>query len=96
MQKLAAATEKRYLLGPVATRFGAAKTGTWRIDRPVFEQEKCTACMLCKKFCPADLVTVDKADKNVTFDFDYCKGCGICMTSCARGCITMQPERNFV
>jgi Pyruvate/2-oxoacid:ferredoxin oxidoreductase delta subunit len=51
MQKPAVSEpKKRYLLGPVALRFSAAKTGTWRIERPVFEAEKCTACLLCEKY----------------------------------------------
>jgi pyruvate ferredoxin oxidoreductase delta subunit len=96
MQKLAASNGKRYLLGPVAVKFSAAKTGTWRVVRPVFNPEKCTSCRLCEKFCPAGLVDVNKDAKSVTFDMDYCKGCGICMQVCARQCIEMLPERDFV
>ena len=96
MQKPAATKGKRYLYGPVATAFSAAKTGSWRVVRPVFSAEKCTSCRLCEKFCPAGIVDVDKAAKSVTFDLEFCKGCGICMTACARQCITMLPERDLV
>ncbi len=100
MQKPDAYEKKRYLLGPVAVRFSAAKTGTWRIVRPNYEPENCTACRLCEKFCPAGILTVEKAEEKgekhrLIFDWVYCKGCGICMTACARDCIEMQPERDF-
>ena len=90
---------KKFLLGPVATAYGAAKTGTWRVVRPVFDKTTCTACRLCENYCPAGVVSVDKREKAnhlVTFDLDYCKGCGICMSSCARKSIQMLPERDFV
>jgi pyruvate ferredoxin oxidoreductase delta subunit len=101
MPKPAVSEGKRYLLGPVAVRFSAANTGSWRIERPVFNAEKCAACGLCAKFCPAGIVTVEKAAEkggkhDVRFDWEFCKGCGVCMTSCARHCIEMQPERDFV
>jgi len=95
MQKLEV-TEKRYLLGPVGVTFSAAKTGSWRVERPVFQSEKCSGCGLCAKHCPAALLTVSKADSQVTFDLVYCKGCGVCMNVCALNCITMQPERDFL
>ena len=95
MQKLEV-TKKRYLLGPVGVTFSAAKTGSWRVERPVFNSEKCSACGLCAKYCPAGLLAVNKADHHVTFDLEYCKGCGVCMNVCAQHSITMQPERDFV
>jgi Pyruvate/2-oxoacid:ferredoxin oxidoreductase delta subunit len=54
-----------------------------------------------REVLPAGIVTVKKAKEKggrheVTFDWNYCKGCGLCMTSCARNCIEMQPERDFV
>ncbi len=94
MQKLEV-TKRRYLLGPVGVTFSAAKTGSWRVERPVFDSEKCSACGLCAKYCPAGLAKVNKTDHQVTFDMEYCKGCGICMSVCAQHSITMQPERDF-
>jgi pyruvate ferredoxin oxidoreductase delta subunit len=100
MQKPAARERKRYLLGPVAVRFTAAKTGTWRILRPVYDAENCTGCRLCEKYCPAGILELEKAENkgdnhNLIFNWEYCKGCGVCMTACARHCIEMQPERDF-
>ncbi len=88
-------TEKRYLLGPVGLTFATANTGSWRVERPVQDSEKCSACGQCAKYCPAGLAKVNKADHKVAFDMQYCKGCGICMNVCALHCITMQPERDF-
>ena len=90
-------TKRRYLLGPVGVSFSAAKTGSWRVERPVYDSEKCSACGLCAKYCPAGLAKVDKNENGnkVTFDMAYCKGCGVCMNVCAQHCITMQPERDF-
>ncbi len=94
MQKLEV-TEKRYLLGPVGVTFSAAKTGSWRVERPVHDSERCSGCGLCAKYCPAGLVKVDKDNHQVAFNLEYCKGCGVCMNVCAVHSITMQPERDF-
>jgi Pyruvate/2-oxoacid:ferredoxin oxidoreductase delta subunit len=56
---------------------------------------------MCAKFCPAGSVTVEKSPEKggknkVAFNWEYCKGCGICMAECMRKCIEMQPERNFI
>lgn len=87
--------DKKYLLGPVATIFASTKTGTWRVLKPVVEQEKCSLCGNCRKYCPVDIVTIhtETENKGVSFDFDYCKGCGICANVCPKECINMIPER---
>ena len=95
-QKPAPTSQKRCLLGPVAFVFSASHTGSWRVERPVFNGEKCTSCALCAKFCPAGLVTVDKGNHFVTFELTYCKGCGVCMSACALNCISMVPEKDLV
>ncbi|MCF6096919.1 4Fe-4S binding protein [Thermovorax subterraneus] len=85
----------KYLYGPVATIFASTKTGSWRILRPVIQQEKCTRCGTCAKHCPLDVIEVDRGnkEKEVVIDFEYCKGCGICANVCPRKCIEMVPER---
>ncbi|MBS4024064.1 MAG: 4Fe-4S binding protein [Clostridia bacterium] len=85
----------KVLFGPVATIFSSTKTGTWRIVKPVVDQEKCSFCGNCQKYCPTDVVTIQKETENrgVSFDFDYCKGCGICANVCPKECIAMIPER---
>jgi len=51
-------------------------TGEWRVDRPVFNEEKCRHCMLCFPYCPDSSIPV-KDGKRLDFDFMHCKGCGI-------------------
>lgn len=86
--------KKVSVLGPVATVFGSATTGNWRIERPVVDFEKCIKCGTCERHCPTNVIVVDKEEKEcVTFDFNYCKGCGICVNVCPVDCMNMIPER---
>ena len=56
-------------------------TGTWRTMRPVRDMEQCTQCLICWIVCPDGAITV--ADGKVSgFDYDHCKGCGICAQQC--------------
>lgn len=57
------------------------KTGDWRSERPIFIPEKCINCMTCFMYCP-DSAVIIKDGKVAGFDYDYCKGCGICMHEC--------------
>jgi len=57
------------------------RTGTWRSMRPVRDLEQCTQCLICWVVCPDASVAI--ADGKVTgFDYDHCKGCGICAQEC--------------
>jgi len=56
-------------------------TGTWRTVRPVRDLDQCTQCLLCWIVCPDSAITV-KDGKVVGFDYDHCKGCGICAEQC--------------
>jgi pyruvate ferredoxin oxidoreductase delta subunit len=70
------------------------KTGAWRAFRPVWDKEKCIHCMICVAHCP-DMSIPIEGDKRIETDFDYCKGCGICMTVCPVKCISMKEEGEF-
>jgi formate dehydrogenase (NADP+) beta subunit len=56
----------------------------------------CLACDNCWNYCPdnAVLKTVELASdgSHYVFDFDYCKGCGLCARECPTGYIRMRPE----
>jgi len=56
-------------------------TGSWRSMRPVRDLEQCTQCLICWIVCPDASVTVSDG-KVVGFDYDHCKGCGICAEQC--------------
>ena len=58
------------------------KTGGWRSSRPKWIEENCIQCMFCWMYCPDMSVKVTEEGKRADFDFDYCKGCGICALEC--------------
>ena len=69
----------------------AVRTGEWRSNVPVWEQDKCKQCLLCAPFCPDASIPV-RDGKRLDFDFDHCKGCGICANACPFGAIRMEQE----
>jgi thioredoxin reductase/NAD-dependent dihydropyrimidine dehydrogenase PreA subunit len=48
----------------------------------------CNACDRCVTFCP-DGVLRREGDR-VVFDYEYCKGCGVCVSECSRAVIFMK------
>jgi NADPH-dependent glutamate synthase beta subunit-like oxidoreductase/Pyruvate/2-oxoacid:ferredoxin oxidoreductase delta subunit len=52
-----------------------------------FKCGTCTECDLCFLLCPD--VSVTKADKGYSVSADYCKGCGVCASTCPRHAISM-------
>ncbi len=76
------------------------KTGNWRVLRPVVNLDKCTHCMLCWLYCPdmAIEITVNEKGKPqmLGFNYDYCKGCGLCADVCPVHVIDMKPETEFL
>ncbi|MGM9649271.1 MAG: 4Fe-4S binding protein [Butyricicoccaceae bacterium] len=66
-------------------------TGEWRTMAPAWEPEKCRQCLLCVPFCPDASIPVTDG-KRADFDFDHCKGCGICYKVCPFQAITFGKE----
>lgn len=56
-------------------------TGTWRAMRPVRDLSQCIQCLTCWIVCPDAAVTIENG-KVAGFDYDHCKGCGICAEQC--------------
>lgn len=85
--------------GGLITKPGSSEefeTGDWRVDRPIFDSEKCINCLICWVYCPDSAIIIE--DGKVTgIDLRYCKGCGICARECPpkASAIEMKPESEF-
>ncbi len=62
-------------------------TGGWRAIRPVIDKSKCINCGRCWTYCPDNSINPD-----ISVDYTFCKGCGICAKECPVKCIAMVPE----
>ena len=79
--------------GAVVVEPGSAKqfkTGDWRTKKPILQESKCTNCLFCWIWCPEPAIM--RGPKAVSFDYDHCKGCGICAVECPVHAITMVEE----
>lgn len=52
----------------------------------------CFECDNCYGVCPDNAVIKLGPGKGFKFNYDFCKGCGVCATECPCGAITMTPE----
>jgi pyruvate ferredoxin oxidoreductase delta subunit len=68
------------------------KTGDWRSYRPVWKKENCTRCMFCHIYCPEGAIKHDSKTDVMIFDFNFCKGCGICANECPANAVEMVLE----
>lgn len=89
---------KELVPGGIIVEAGNAKeykTGDWRTEKPEVNLEGCIHCFFCWAYCPDSAVVVDSENgKMVGFNYDYCKGCGICASICPPKVITMIPEES--
>jgi len=67
-------------------------TGDWRTFKPVRDPEKCTRCLLCPMICPDSAITWNKTTEDIEFNYNFCKGCGICANECPADAIKMVRE----
>ncbi len=64
----------------------------------LFEARRCMSCGNCFEcdncygVCPDNAVIKLGPGKRFEFNFDYCKGCGLCVAECPCGAIKMIPE----
>jgi NADPH-dependent glutamate synthase beta subunit-like oxidoreductase len=64
----------------------------------LFEARRCLSCGNCFEcdncygLCPDNAVSKLGPGERYAFDYDYCKGCGICVAECPCGAIIMVPE----
>jgi 2-oxoacid:acceptor oxidoreductase delta subunit (pyruvate/2-ketoisovalerate family) len=52
----------------------------------------CFECDNCYGVCPDNAVIKLGPGKGFEFNYDYCKGCGVCVKECPAGAIDMVPE----
>jgi 2-oxoacid:acceptor oxidoreductase delta subunit (pyruvate/2-ketoisovalerate family) len=73
-------------------------TGGLDESTALFEARRCLSCGNCFEcdncygVCPDNAVIKLGPGKRYEFDYDYCKGCGICVSECPCGAIEMRPE----
>ncbi|MCW3136562.1 MAG: 4Fe-4S binding protein [Canidatus Methanoxibalbensis ujae] len=82
-------------IGAIVKEPGSAseyKTGDWRSEVPVRDNEKCIKCGICYIFCPEGCIYRTE-DGYFDANLYYCKGCGICAYECPRGVIRMIEEK---
>ena len=87
-------TDKEFLPGAIVAEPGNSVlyfTGGWRSDRPVWNEEACSHCLLCWMHCPDSSILVENQEMT-GIDYDHCKGCGICAKECRFGALEMIPE----
>ncbi|MEO8304737.1 MAG: NAD(P)-binding protein [Betaproteobacteria bacterium] len=64
----------------------------------LFEARRCLSCGNCFEcdncygVCPDNAVTKLGPGKRFEFNYDFCKGCGLCVSECPCGAIKMVPE----
>jgi NADPH-dependent glutamate synthase beta subunit-like oxidoreductase len=67
-------------------------------DTALYEARRCLSCGNCfgcdncYGVCPDNAVLKIDGAHGYAFDYDYCKGCGLCVAECPCGAITMEPE----
>jgi 2-oxoacid:acceptor oxidoreductase delta subunit (pyruvate/2-ketoisovalerate family) len=64
----------------------------------LFEARRCLSCGNCFEcdncygVCPDNAVIKLATEGRYAIDYDYCKGCGLCVQECPCGAIEMEPE----
>lgn len=53
----------------------------------------CNQCDNCQLFCPEIAVIRDHNPQGRHINYDYCKGCGLCVVECPRNAMALEEER---
>ena len=67
------------------------KTGSWRVERPEIDYDRCTRCGLCFVHCPDGAIALDEQGYPI-IDYEHCKGCMICLEQCRPHAIRSRKE----
>ncbi len=54
----------------------------------------CNQCDNCRLFCPDLAVRQEDSKRGRRIDYDYCKGCGICVVECPRNAMVLEEEQD--
>jgi 2-oxoacid:acceptor oxidoreductase delta subunit (pyruvate/2-ketoisovalerate family) len=69
-------------------------------ETALFEARRCLSCGNCFEcdncfgMCPDNAVIKLGPGNRFAIDYDFCKGCGICVTECPAGAIQLVPEES--
>ncbi len=67
-------------------------------DDAIYEADRCfscgtcTYCDTCLIFCPDVAISYNPDGKGYVINYDYCKGCGICVQECPRNAMSFEEE----
>jgi 2-oxoacid:acceptor oxidoreductase delta subunit (pyruvate/2-ketoisovalerate family) len=62
---------------------------SWKSSLPVCDMRKCV-CIECLSAYACPEAAIKWEDEAIQFDYDFCKGCGTCVTECPENAITME------
>ncbi len=68
---------------------------TFSSEEARLEAKRCAAsspchyCDVCQLLCPDLAIVRDPESRDIVFDLNFCKGCGLCAHYCPKGAITM-------
>ena len=83
---------KAYPIGPCFAAGHLVETNaSWRSERPLITIRLCTGCLRCTRACPDGAIL--RVRSGVRIDYDFCKGCGLCVRECIARAIEMVPEK---
>ena len=71
---------------------GLTEQGALKEASRCFSCGLCNECENCYVFCPDLSVIIDSGAVKYRINYDYCKGCGICIAECPRNALSVEKE----
>jgi 2-oxoacid:acceptor oxidoreductase delta subunit (pyruvate/2-ketoisovalerate family) len=71
---------------------GLTEQGALKEASRCFSCGLCNECENCYIFCPDLSVIIDSGAVKYRINYDYCKGCGICIAECPRNALSVEKE----
>ena len=73
-------------------RIGFSKEAAVEEAKRCFNCGVCNMCDNCLIYCPETAIKRREDGYRYVIDYDYCKGCGVCVQECPRFAMTLEPE----